>query len=119
MPRPVLVVDDEPDNRAMLAALLECEGFSVTTAANGREALAECHRHHPCVIVLDLMMPTMTGEQFREAQMNDPALQHIPVIVLSARHDAAQMARRMDAAAFSPKPVNPDQLIAVVSKHCR
>src|SRR5687767_12451655 len=56
VPRPVLVVDDDPDCRIMLATLLECAGFPVATAADGRAALAECRRQPPCLILLDLMM---------------------------------------------------------------
>ena len=119
MAGPVLVVDDEADSRLMLATLLECAGFSVATAANGREALVESQRHHPCLILLDLMMPTMTGEQFREAQMQDPALKNIPVGVVSARYDAAETAWQMRAVAFTPKPLDADYLLAIVEKHCR
>jgi two-component system alkaline phosphatase synthesis response regulator PhoP len=115
---PVLVVDDEPDSRTMLATFLEYAGYEVTTAADGREALAESHREHPCVILLDLMMPRMTGEQFRDAQRQDPELRNIPVVVVSARHDAAQTARRMSAAGFSPKPLDPDHLLSVVATYC-
>ena len=117
MKGPVLVVDDEPDSRMMLATLLECAGFAVTTACDGRDALAQSHRQRPCVIVLDLMMPRMTGEEFREVQRNDPEICDIPIVVVSAKHDASETARRMNAAAFSPKPLDADLLIDAVT-HC-
>src|SRR5688572_21928179 len=96
----VLIVDDEYDSRTMLATLLECEGFGVVTAANGREALAKARKQHPCVILLDVMMPVMTGEQFRAVQMRDSVLRDIPVVVVSARYDAAKIAQDLDAVGF-------------------
>jgi CheY-like chemotaxis protein len=118
MVRPILVVDDEPDCRAMLTTLLESAGFAVTTAADGQEALVELHRHPACVILLDLMMPRMSGEQFREAQLRDPQLKDIPVVVMSARYDAAETANRIQAFAFTPKPLELEHLLRLVRAHC-
>jgi CheY-like chemotaxis protein len=67
------------------AAFLELEGFDVHTAANGRQALDSLKAGDPAsVILLDLMMPVMDGWQFRRAQSKDPALSHIPVVVVTA-----------------------------------
>jgi CheY-like chemotaxis protein len=118
MSRTVLVVEDEQDTRAMMSALLECHGFAVATAANGREGLVEARRLHPCVIVLDLMMPIMSGEQFRRAQLEEPDIRDIPVVVLSARHDAAEVARQFKAAGFMPKPLDVDELVWVIEHQC-
>jgi CheY-like chemotaxis protein len=119
MNRPVLVVDDEPDTRTMLATMLEFAGFAVATAANGREALDAERREEPCVILLDLMMPVMDGEQFCRLHRQDPQLRQIPVVVLSARHDAAVVAARLGADDFAPKPIDFDRVIAMVSSRCQ
>jgi len=117
MPCPVLVVEDDPDVREMMAMLLTMEGFEPTTAANGREALDQLLAGlHPHVIVLDLMMPIMDGFQFREAQRRDPLLADIPVIVVTAL--SAASACRTHADAIIPKPVDYDRLIATVQAHC-
>ena len=113
----VLVVDDEQDCRTMLTALLEFEGFAVTTAANGREALAAARKHHPCVILLDLMMPGMTGEQFRAVQMQDSVLRDIPVVVVSACYDAARIAEHLHAG-FVSKPFDAERLLELVEEQC-
>jgi DNA-binding response OmpR family regulator len=116
--RIVLVVEDEPDTRTMLKDFLESGGFDVATAANGRDALVEARRHQPCVILLDLMMPIMSGEQFRRVQMTESDIQHIPVVVLSARHDACSIARGIQAADCIPKPLDMDRLIEVINRQC-
>ena len=103
----------------MLATLLECAGFTVATARHGRDALMECRRHRPRLILLDLMMPVMTGEQFREEQLRDPTLAEIPVVIVSARYDAADTARQLAAVACYTKPImDPDSLVDVVTHHC-
>lgn len=82
----VLVIDDEADLRETLADLLEEEGFSTEQAANGVQALAllRAEAPRPDVILLDLMMPEMSGWQFRDEQLADPELASIPVVVMSA-----------------------------------
>jgi FixJ family two-component response regulator len=63
------------------------------------------------------MMPTMTGEEFRKAQLANADISRIPVVVVSAHHDAAKIARRMKASACVAKPVDFDRLTAVVKRH--
>jgi CheY-like chemotaxis protein len=118
VPRRILLVEDDPDNRLMLSTVLEWEGHSVMTAANGMEAFNMARLHHPCLILLDLMMPVMTGEEFRNAQIADASIERIPVIVLSARHDAAQIAKRMKVAGCLSKPVDFDALTRLVKEKC-
>ena len=116
MARPILVVEDDPDSRQMLTCLLELEGYAVLTACNGSEALTLAQDHLPALILLDLMMPVMTGEQFRRAQLSLNAISDIPVVVLSAHHQAGQIARRMNAAGCLGKPVNMERLLALCTK---
>ena len=113
-PSPILVVEDDPDLQMMLATALELEGQRVVTAANGREAFRLAQLHHPALIVLDLMLPIVSGEAFREAQLADEAIRSIPVVVVSARHDAEAAAARMNAVACLTKPVDLESFSALV-----
>jgi CheY-like chemotaxis protein len=113
----VFVVEDDVDTRDMLKKFLELEGFRVEMAANGQQALERLHSGiHPCVIVLDLMMPVMDGWQFRQQQARDEQLADIPVIVVSAagRNRISDIA----ADAYLTKPVDLDQLLDRVHQYC-
>ncbi len=116
----VLIVDDDPFIRSMLAELLEDEGFSVASAGDGEEALAYLQQQplQPCLIVLDLMMPRMNGWEFRTAQRNMPALAAIPVITISAYADLLSGVPALDAAAHFPKPIDLDRLVEMVQQCC-
>src|SRR5688572_20098881 len=108
--RPILVVEDDPDSCAMLTTFLECDGLGVVTASNGREAYNIACQHHPCIILLDLILPIMTGEEFRRAEPANTDIRGIPVVVVSAHHQAARIAQRMKAEACLTKPVDFDVL---------
>jgi CheY-like chemotaxis protein len=112
------VVDDDRDSRTMVATLLEYAGFAVATAGDGLAGLAECRRTHPCLILLDLMMPVMSGEAFRTAQLRDPSVADIPVVIMSARHDAAETACHLAAVACNVKPIDADALLHVAGEYC-
>jgi DNA-binding response OmpR family regulator len=114
----VLVVDDDPDICTMLEVYLTLEGFDVVTACNGREALHQLHDHHPALILLDLMMPVMDGVEFRRHQQREPRLRAIPVLCMSARHDARQIAAQLDIAGCLVKPVDLNTVIAAVRGLC-
>ena len=115
MTPPVLVVDDDPDSRAMLAALLTLRGFVVVTASDGAEGLVVARQHRPLLIFLDLMMPIMDGEQFRVEQLADPALASIPVILVTAVHRAADKASALGVAGCMQKPIDFDRLTTMVN----
>ena len=104
--QPILVVEDDPDLLLMLATALELDGQRVVTAANGMDALHLAQVHHPGLIVLDLMLPIVSGEAFRQAQLANDAIKSIPVLVVSARHDAETVAGRMNAVGCLTKPVD-------------
>jgi CheY-like chemotaxis protein len=115
----VLVIDDDPDVRRLLAAYLEVEGFTVSTAANGSEALHQLHASAPPnVILLDLMMPVMDGAQFRREQQSTPALQHIPVVCVSAQHDASAVAARLGVHGCLTKPFDLEAVADAVRRCC-
>jgi len=84
-PLAILVVDDDRAVLNALTELLESEGYKVTTAIDGLDALDQLRGGlRPCAIVLDLMMPVMDGWDFRHEQMKDQALRDIPVVVITA-----------------------------------
>jgi CheY-like chemotaxis protein len=114
----VLVVDDDPSIRRMIVATLKRDGYAFAEAANGREALDAMREQHPAVVVLDLMMPVMSGWDVLQARERDPELRRIPVIVVSASR-APEVANAVDKGicAFLPKPFDIGVLSALV-KSC-
>src|SRR2546427_6368423 len=102
---PVLVIEDNTEVRQALVALLEAEGYGVVEAGDGVSALRllRAGEVRPCLIVLDLMMPRMSGWDFRMEQNSDRRLAAIPVVVVPADPLAAQ-AERMGAATGLPQP---------------
>jgi CheY-like chemotaxis protein len=114
----VLIVEDDRDTREMLERFLELEGFTVSSAENGRAALDLLQRDGgACVILLDLMMPVMNGWEFRQAQVRDPRLSTIPVVVVTAAGRREQIPA-IDAYAWLPKPVDFDRLLETIAPLC-
>ena len=94
----ILVIEDDAATRAAVSLALEDEGYSVTAVPNGQEALHHLRRTAPPdLILLDLMMPVMNGWEFRRQQAQDPALQWIPVVVVSADAAVSQKADALSA----------------------
>jgi DNA-binding response OmpR family regulator len=120
----VLIVEDDPDVREMLAALLVTEGFYAVAAEDGLEALhlLRAVRHRapqiPCLILLDLMMPRLSGNEFRRAQLGDPTVAAVPVAVMSGAVDLEQRAQSLGAVATLTKPIDIEILLAVVRRYC-
>jgi CheY-like chemotaxis protein len=98
--REVLVVDDDSDIREIVADLLVAEGFEVAQADNGRRALDAVATHRPDAIVLDLMMPVMSGWEFLEERRHSTALGSIPVVIVSA----SEVGTAGDVSAVLSKP---------------
>lgn len=117
----VLLVEDEDDARDLLAQILEDADYKVLRAANGLEALnvlesvkGECN-----IILLDLMMPVMNGWDFRRKQKQNPMMERIPVLLMSAGARIASAASGdLDAAGFVSKPVEIPDLLDKVKQHC-
>lgn len=112
----VLVVDDVLPNVKLLAAKLTREYFDVVTANSGPEALERIHAQHPDIVLLDVMMPGMDGFEVCEKIRADPAIMHIPVVMVTALSDASDRVRGLEAGAddFLTKPVNDVALFARV-----
>jgi CheY-like chemotaxis protein len=109
----VLIVDDEPDIRDTLRELFEDEGYSVTTAGNGAEGLRLLEAALPCIIVLDLIMPVMTGNEMYARMQADPRLAKIPVIV-----STSDPSRAPNGVLIMKKPVDLDRLLGAIKQHC-
>jgi two-component system, chemotaxis family, chemotaxis protein CheY len=120
----VLIVEDDADIRDMLAALLSGEGFHAVGAEDGLEALhlLRTVRHRapqtPCLVLLDLKMPRLSGNEFRRAQLGDPTVASVPVAVISGADDIAQRAEALGAVAMVTKPIDVDLLLDVVKRYC-
>jgi serine/threonine protein kinase len=116
--RRVLVVEDDPDARASLVAVLRGQGFEVDTADDGREALAKLRAGpYPSLILLDLLMPVMDGWKFLEEQRRDPALAAVPVVIVSAADPRQARAAALGAADYLQKPIDVDDMAARVRRH--
>jgi CheY-like chemotaxis protein len=116
----VLVVDDEPDLCETVQIVLQLEGYDVITSTDGEKALARLRGGlHPCLILLDIMMPRMNGVQFRQEQMRDPALREIPVFVLTGGGDAVLSKVAALGLKALRKPIKLELLLRVVERFCR
>ena len=114
----ILLVEDDYDVREALAETLREEGYSVDCAVDGQEALDLLRRQMPLprLILLDLMMPRMSGADFRAAQRADPILSSVPVVVLSADARMAEKARLLDAVGAIRKPIDVDDLLGTIKR---
>jgi two-component system response regulator CpxR len=112
---PVLIVEDDADIRELLSSVLALEGYPVVTAADGAEGLEQLRAAHPALVLLDLMMPSMDGWEFRRLQMMDPTLAEVPTVILSGDGRLEAKAASLGTA-FLRKPVDLDELLSVVAK---
>ncbi|KQP13542.1 response regulator [Pseudorhodoferax sp. Leaf267] len=112
----ILVAEDEPDIRANLGRLLRLEGFDVSLAASGAQALQMAHTRRPDLVLTDLMMPGMDGRRLLRALRGDPRTAGVPVVCLSARVEAADMqgAVAAGASAYITKPYQSATLLACI-----
>lgn len=115
--RSILVVDDDTDLREEVADILREEGYRVTTAANGIEALTLLrHYQRPSLILLDLSMPLMNGWSFYTEICKDPALAKIPLVLLSGSAEAPELAGKMGAGEVLQKPLTLRSLLGTVAR---
>lgn len=119
-PCTILVVDDDPDIRDIVADILCDEGYRALGAENGRHALRMLREEglRPQLILLDMMMPELDGWGFRAEQQRDAELARIPVVVFTAHELPGQTAAQMQAAGFLKKPIRLAQLLDAVKRVC-
>src|SRR5215207_8542236 len=114
----ILVVDDEAPVRAVVMAVLEDIEYDVIGAANGRDAVA-CLCKNPSrfqLVLLDLMMPYMSGWDVLNAMRSHPTLVSIPVVIMTAGANVQQQALDLGAAGYLPKPLDFDQLLDITEQ---
>jgi CheY-like chemotaxis protein len=114
----ILVVEDDPDIRESVVEILEDDGHVVTSAGDGREALDRLQSASPApdLILLDLMMPVMSGYQFREEQLKLPAFASIPVLIVTADVNARSKVESLQVAGFVQKPLKIQPLLDLVNQ---
>lgn len=113
MPQKILIIDDEEDLRLLLRERLEASGFSIVEAADGLAGMEVAANEKPDLIIFDLMMPVMTGEQFWAALRRHPDLKTVPTIVLTAKRQYQDhyWGRSMPTQDFFSKPFKFDDLL--------
>jgi CheY-like chemotaxis protein len=117
--RPVLLVEDDHDVRDAVAASLRDEGYEVAEAENGRLALEWLQSNaDPCLVLLDLWMPVMSGIELHAVMARDPRLSAVPLVVVSAAGDAKAQAQQMGALGYLRKPLDLHDLLATVERYC-
>jgi len=110
----ILIVDDEADLLELIEYNLKREGYNVLKAENGAEGLRLVRKHHPDLVLLDIMMPRMTGTDVLRAMKDEPELRGVPVIFLTARADEETEIEGLDIGAddFLPKPISTAKLVS-------
>lgn len=114
----VLLVEDDPDLRFAVVDALREEGYAVTAASNGKEAIDQLRSDTPCVVLLDMRMPVMNGIEFRRAQLADRRMARVPVVSFSASDTERAEAQSLGISMSLSKPVDLDRLIEIVAAHC-
>jgi DNA-binding response OmpR family regulator len=119
MAKHVLAVDDELHIRRLIQINLEREGYRVTTAGDGQEALRQIQDERPDLVLLDVMMPHVDGFSLLRRLKEDPETADIPVMMLTVRAEDESMfeAWRSGVACYIPKPFHPSELVAFVKRH--
>jgi DNA-binding response OmpR family regulator len=114
----ILVCDDDPIILRLLEVNLGLEGFAVETAIRGEDAVVRARETHPDLVILDVMMPGMTGHDVAGQLKGDPATEDIPIVFLSARTQEEDRARgrELGVAAYITKPFDPGELVDIVRR---
>ena len=116
----ILLVEDDFDVREALAETLRDEGYAVECAVDGAQALDYLRGGgRPGLILLDLMMPRMSGSEFRMVQKVDPQLADLPVVLISADGRMEEKARTLETDGAIKKPIDVDELLSTVERFNR
>lgn len=112
---PILVVEDDADIRATIAAILEMEGYAVELASNGEEAIKVVSHRRPSLVLLDMRMPVLDGWGFARVLRERGV--RVPIIVMTAAQDAGRWAREIGAQGYIAKPFDLGDLLSQVEQH--
>ena len=119
MAKKILVVEDDPDNRRIVAKTLSVEGYHVVEATDGVQAIAQAHAERPDLVLMDLALPNMDGWEATRRLKSDPATRGIPIVALTAvamRGDEEQ-ARAAGCDDYLSKPARPIAIREMVRKY--
>jgi two-component system, cell cycle response regulator DivK len=119
MPKKILVVEDDADNRRIVVKVLSVEGYTIIEATDGHQALERARAELPDLILMDLALPNMDGWEATRRIKADPQLRHIPVVALTAfamRGDEEQ-ARAAGCDDYVAKPARPMVIRTIVKKY--
>jgi CheY-like chemotaxis protein len=114
----VLIADDDPDTRLLLSLVLTEQGYDLDTARDGFEALTLAEQQRPDLMVVDHMMPRMTGTDCVSIMKEHPVLCDVPVVLVTAAPAAAQAAGRLGFHAAVEKPLELDEFVRTVRRLC-
>ena len=115
----LLIVEDDPDIRALLDTTLRFRKYGVVTAQNGREALEIIEKEHPTLVIADIMMPHLDGFGLVHRMRINPETRAIPVVFITATYVALEdkdFALRIGATRFIQKPVDLDKFLAMIEE---
>ncbi len=118
MKQTILIVDDETSFLDILQIILQRAGYKTVVTANGREGLRLVYEHRPSLVVLDDMLPGISGGDICMTLKNDPSVSHIPVILYSAgpRVREREFIRQIGANAVMSKPFKPKDVVQLVAE---
>lgn len=119
MAKAILVADDDPDILSIVAMCLETQGYRVLKASNGREAVDMAREHRPDLVLMDMMMPVVSGYEAVRELKADQETRGIRIVGLSAKAMATDMSRATDVGidGYITKPFRIAQVLAVVEDH--
>ena len=113
----ILVVDDDDEIRDALCAMLGDEGYSVASATNGALGLEYLRANAPPrLVILDIMMPLVSGIELREEQLRDPRIADVPIILMTMASETRRLGARLGAASTFEKPPKPKEVLAAVAR---
>ena len=116
--RKVLIVDDEPNIVTALEFLLKRSGYDVRQAGNGAEALEQIDSYRPDVVLMDVMMPVLSGYEVVQRMRERPELAQIKIVMLSAKGSEAEVSKGLSLGAdlYITKPFSTQELVAAIDR---
>lgn len=113
----ILIVDDSPTERYFLTDILVKNGFTVSTAENGEEALTKIKADRPDLILMDIVMPGQNGFQITRAIARDPETEHVPIFICTSKGQETDRiwGLRQGARDYLVKPVDPGELLSKIA----
>ena len=113
----VLIIDDDRDIVDAMEAILSLEEYVVPHAYNGKSGIEKVKEERPDVILLDYMLPDMTGKDVVRSLKEDDEVKNIPIIIVSAARDIKEVARQLDVVSVLEKPFDMHALLRTVHTH--